>query len=197
MLDCSSFAFLLSSSSPLRCRGIYDTEYLSYVRSLLSLLPEYGLVALVDLHQDVWSRYSGGSGAPAWTLEAIGFDLHALEESGAAWLRGVCGGGHVEAERGVWATGHQKLAAATMVYVRVTHAMPIHLTGCGRTCFWGGDTFAPNLAIPTTDGKTKPVQQFLQDAFLDMYAVVVEALGDLDAVLGFEVHITSLFTIGV
>ncbi|KAI8968778.1 glycoside hydrolase superfamily, partial [Trametes punicea] len=54
--------------------GMYDTEYLQYVRQLLSMLPQYGLVAFVALHQDVWSRYTGGSGAPAWTLEAVGFD---------------------------------------------------------------------------------------------------------------------------
>jgi hypothetical protein len=95
-------------------RGIYDTAYLTYLRAFLSLLPKYGLTAFVSLHQDVWSRYAGGSGAPAWTLEAVGFDLGALEESGAAWLSGVRGGGHVEAERGVWPCGYQKLAAATM-----------------------------------------------------------------------------------
>ena len=95
-------------------RGIYDTEYLDYLRKMLLLLPQYGMTAFVALHQDVWSRYSGGSGAPAWTLEAVGFDLHALEESEAAWLKGVKGGGHVESERGVWPCGYQKLAAATM-----------------------------------------------------------------------------------
>ena len=98
-------------------RGIYDTEYLEYLRALLSLLPHYGMVAFVSLHQDVWSRYSGGSGAPAWTLTKSGFDLDALEECGAAWLKGVKGGGHVEEERGLWPCGYQKLAAATMAYV--------------------------------------------------------------------------------
>jgi hypothetical protein len=29
-------------------------------------------------------------------------------------LQGVRGGGHVEAERGVWPCGYQKLAAATL-----------------------------------------------------------------------------------
>lgn len=150
--------------------GIYDKEYLTYVRKLLLLLPSFGLSAFVVVHQDVWSRYSGGSGAPAWTLEAVGFDLHALEESGAAWLLGVKGGGHVEAERGIWPCGYQKLAAATMA-----------------TCFWAGDIFAPKLKIAMPGGQTKPVQQYLQDAFLDMYATVVQALDGLDGVIGFEV----------
>jgi hypothetical protein len=103
------------------CRGIYDTSYLSYLRSILSMLPQYGLTAFVGLHQDVWSRYSGGDSAPAWTLEYVGFDLHALEETGAAWLRGVCGGGHSKAEQELWPTGYQKLAAATMAWVLSPH----------------------------------------------------------------------------
>jgi hypothetical protein len=51
------------------------------------------------MHQDVWSRYCGGSGAPAWTLEVVGFDLHAIEDAGAAWLLEQRGGGHVDAEQ--------------------------------------------------------------------------------------------------
>ena len=75
------------------------------------------MTAFVSMHQDVWSRYSGGSGAPAWTLTMTGFDLDALEETGAAFLKGVKGGGHTEDERGLWPCGYQKLAAATMAYV--------------------------------------------------------------------------------
>ncbi|KDQ56751.1 glycoside hydrolase family 5 protein [Jaapia argillacea MUCL 33604] len=149
--------------------GIYDTNYLNYIRSLLSLFPTYGLTAFVSLHQDVWSRYSGGSGAPAWTLDIVGFDLEALEETGAAWLKGVRGGGHVEIEKGVWPCGYQKLAASTMA-----------------TLFWAGDTFAPKLRVKTKGGEEVPVQQFLQDAFLKMWDVVVNAVGDLEGVLGFE-----------
>lgn len=80
-------------------------EYLKYIRDLLSLLPKYGMTAFVAMHQDVWSRYTGGSGAPAWTVEAAGFDLHLLEETHSAWLLGVKGGGHTEEERGIWPCG--------------------------------------------------------------------------------------------
>ncbi|KAF9238092.1 glycoside hydrolase family 5 protein [Melanogaster broomeanus] len=148
-------SFSDTETSPVRS-GIYDMEYLTYIKTLLSMLPKYGLSAFVVLHQDVWSRYSGGSGAPAWTLENIGFDLHALEESGAAWLLGVKGGGHIEAERSIWPSGYQKLAAATMA-----------------TCFWAGDTFAPKLKITAPNGEVKSVQQYLQDAFLDMYTLIM------------------------
>ncbi|KAG6908993.1 hypothetical protein DXG01_002482 [Tephrocybe rancida] len=144
--------------------GIYDLEYLSYVRKLLSMLPEYGLTAFVSIHQDVWSRYSGGSGAPAWTLELAGFDLNALEETGAAWLLGMKGGGHEEEERGVWPTGYTKLAAATM-----------------STLFWAGDTFAPKVKVKDQNGELVPIQQFLQNAYLAMSELLVRTVGDLKA----------------
>ncbi|KJA23943.1 glycoside hydrolase family 5 protein [Hypholoma sublateritium FD-334 SS-4] len=150
--------------------GIYDLDYLAYIRSLLGLLPQYGLTAFVSLHQDVWSRYCGGSGAPAWTLECVGFDLHAIEDAGAAWLHGQRGGGHVEAERGLWPCGYQKLSAATMA-----------------TLFWAGDIFAPKLLVKNQRNQDVPIQQFLQGAFLDMWAVVAQAVGDLDGVLGFQI----------
>ncbi|KAF8750382.1 Cellulase (glycosyl hydrolase family 5) [Rhizoctonia solani] len=84
--------------------GEYDTDYLEYLQKVLALLPEFGLVAFVALHQDVWSRYSGGSGAPAWTLEAAGFDIGNIGGAcGAAYLGGVQGNG-VEIDRGRWPT---------------------------------------------------------------------------------------------
>ncbi|KAF8802038.1 glycoside hydrolase [Phlegmacium glaucopus] len=126
--------------------GVYDTEYLDYIRALLSLLPKYGLTAFVSMHQDVWSRYSGGSGAPAWTLEVVGFDLHAIEDAGAAY---------------------QKLTAATMA-----------------TCFWAGDIFAPKLLVKNRHNQEVPIQQFLQNAFLDMWDMVVSAVGDLEGHIG-------------
>ncbi|GJE93053.1 glycoside hydrolase family 5 protein [Phanerochaete sordida] len=150
--------------------GAYDVEYLQYLRALLALLPQYGLVAFVSMHQDVWSRYSGGSGAPAWTLTKAGLDLDALEETGAAWLKGVKGGGHVEEERGLWPCGYQKLAAATMA-----------------TCFWAGDTFAPKLHVKDAHGTETSIQQFLQSAFLGSWEMLVKSVGDLDGVIGFEI----------
>lgn len=123
-----------------------------------------------SVHQDVWSRYSGGSGAPGWTLELAGFDLSndgkALEDSGAAVLHGVKGG-RLEGERGLWPTGYQKLACATM-----------------NTLFWGGETFAPTLKVGP---KGINIQSYLQDAFLGAYDQLVQAVGDLDTVMGFEV----------
>ncbi|KAG8993112.1 hypothetical protein FRB94_011058 [Tulasnella sp. JGI-2019a] len=147
--------------------GLYDTDYLSYIRSLLAMLPEYGLTAFVSMHQDVWSRYSGGSGAPAWTLELAGFDLDALEETGAAYLGGIKEPGVVQ-ERGLWPTGYQKLACSTM-----------------NTLFWAGRTFAPKLLVDRKGEKVN-IQDFLQDALLNSYDWLVTGLAGLDSVTGFE-----------
>lgn len=121
------------------------------------------------MHQDVWSRYSGGSGAPAWTLEVIGLSIPDLPQAHAAWLQGVKGGGHTEDERGLWPTGYQKLAASTM-----------------NTVFWGGEVFAPKLKIGGERGVN--VQVFLQDAFLNAWEALVDAVADVEAVVGFEVR---------
>ena len=122
-------------------RGVYDTEYLDYIRKLLSLLPQYGMTAFVSMHQDVWSRYCGGTGAPAWTLEVVGFDLHAIEDACAAWLQGQRGGGHVEAERGLWPCGYQKLSASTMRYLNLYSSLPSH-SFCLLALVSGLETFS-------------------------------------------------------
>ncbi|CAL1710309.1 unnamed protein product [Somion occarium] len=166
--------------------GEYDYDYLNYLKQVLALLPQYGLSCFVALHQDVWSRYSGGSGAPAWTIESAGFDLDALEESGSAWLNGLrvktAEGKYDEEdrgtvkpeERGLWSTGYQKLAAATLA-----------------TCFWAGDTFAPKAKVKrrtkTGNEEEVSIQQFLQDDFLDMWEVLADTVGHLPGVLGFEI----------
>ncbi|KAF8311637.1 glycoside hydrolase family 5 protein [Clavulina sp. PMI_390] len=148
--------------------GIYDLEYIEYVRSLLSLMSEFGIACFVSMHQDVWSRFSGGSGAPAWTLEAVGFDLEKLEETGAAYLGGVRVPG-VEHVKGRWPTGYQKLASATM-----------------WTCFFAGDVFTPELQITTRDNQKVGIQSFLQSAFLACFEHLAKQLDQVTSIIGWE-----------
>lgn len=42
--------------------GIYDYDYLEYVRSVVKLCGSFGLGIIIDFHQDVWSRFTGGDG---------------------------------------------------------------------------------------------------------------------------------------
>jgi hypothetical protein len=93
--------------------GIYDREYLSYLRELITLAGHFDLHLFLDPHQDVWSRWSGGDGAPAWTLEKAGFILENLHESGAAFL-------HQEIDyplpKMIWTANRSKLASSTIVF---------------------------------------------------------------------------------
>ena len=57
---------------------IYHASYLPYLLAVLFLSSQYGLTPFFALHQDVWPRYAGRFGAPAYTLERIFFDLTPL-----------------------------------------------------------------------------------------------------------------------
>ena len=56
-----------------------------------------------------------------------------------------------------------------------------------RTLFWGGDTFAPRIRVKDQHGQDVSIQSFLQDTFLNMFDKLVEAVGDLESVIGFQV----------
>ncbi len=49
-------------------RGRIDFDYLDRAVALARALGERGMHVLVDLHQDIFSRAYGGSGAPVWAL---------------------------------------------------------------------------------------------------------------------------------
>jgi len=54
------------------------------------------------------------------------------------------------------------------------------------TFFWGGATFAPKLKVKTAKGEQN-IQAFLQDHFFGAVGKLMDAVGDLDSVLGIEV----------
>ena len=64
--------------------GRYDEAYLDYFAEVVRRAGEHGLYLFVDFHQDVWSRMSGGDGAPGWTFEAIGLDFTRFPAADAA-----------------------------------------------------------------------------------------------------------------
>ncbi|MCX7039325.1 MAG: cellulase family glycosylhydrolase [Spirochaetes bacterium] len=140
--------------------GIYDEEYLDYLRAVVGKANAFGMSICVDPHQDMWSRFSGGDGAPGWTLEAAGFDLARLDETGAAITHQVHGDPF---PRMTWPTNGGKLAAATMF-----------------TLFFGGDDFAPRALI-----HGERAQGFLQRHYIGAIARVAERLADMPNVIGY------------
>ncbi|KAI9265082.1 glycoside hydrolase superfamily [Phascolomyces articulosus] len=144
--------------------GEYDEEYIEYLRHLIGMMPAYGIKCFIDPHQDTWSRFSGGSGAPGWTFEVAGMDIKAFKETGAAYVH------NTNAVPGdplpmVWPTNYTKLASCTMF-----------------TLFFAGDTFAPKH---TYEGQS--IQQFLSNHFIQAFQHLATRLIDLEAVIGFEV----------
>ena len=144
-----------------RAPGLYDQAYLDSLRALAGLADEAGLRVVVDFHQDVWSRFTGGDGAPRWTLEEAGFDVNRLRDSGAALF--ACQ--YADQKRGVpWLANHERLACATLF-----------------TLFFAGDDFAPGRRA--RDGSS--LQRFLQDHYLAAAERVARTLRPCRNVVGF------------
>lgn len=149
-------------------RQKYDTEYIDYLRTIVEALPRYGLSCIIDAHQDVFSRLTGGSGAPGWVLSAIGIELQNLQKTHAAHLHSLALLAS-DPPPSVWPTGYQKLAASTC-----------------NTIFWAGDIFAWKRTAP--DGSGKGLSTWLQEAMCNAFGELADALEGLPAVLGFEVR---------
>lgn len=141
--------------------GIYDTEYLEYLRKVVGKAAEWGFKVFIDPHQDVWSRFTGGDGAPGWTLEAAGLDMTKFEETGAAIVHQTHGDPF---PRMIWPTNAYKLAAATMF-----------------TLFFAGNDFAPSTRVEGV-----PIQGYLQSHYFSMIRMVTESLKGLDCVIGYD-----------
>jgi hypothetical protein len=140
--------------------GVYDEDYLSYLRSIIKKAEAHGISVFIDPHQDVWSRWTGGDGAPGWTLEAVGFDLPKITACGAAFTTHSEGENYKEMS---WGLNYLRYANATM-----------------WTLFFGGNTFAPGRYI---DGV--PVQDWLQDHFIDAMKHTARRLKDCASIVGF------------
>ncbi|KAK4549065.1 hypothetical protein LTR36_007521 [Oleoguttula mirabilis] len=148
--------------------GKYDEEYIEHTIKLLRIAKEYGFYIFMDPHQDVWSRYTGGSGAPMWTIYACGFDPKKFQVTHAAWVQNTWPD-PADFPKMVWATNYQRLACQTIF-----------------TFFFGGRDFAPKCVI---DGKN--IEDYLQDHFIDAckhLAQRIHEAGGLhgDVVIGYE-----------
>jgi hypothetical protein len=141
--------------------GIYDEAYLAYILAVVKKASHFGFDMFIDPHQDVWSRFSGGDGAPGWTLEAVGFDLTHFVETGAAIVHATHGDPF---PRMIWSSNAGKLACATMF-----------------SLFFGGNDFAPRTMV---DGE--PAQEYLQRHYIEAIRQLALRLKDQPNVLGYD-----------
>ena len=143
--------------------GIYDEEYLAYLRKILLIAEENGISVFIDPHQDVWSRWTGGDGAPAWTMEKLGMDLE---------LTDICGAAVTKQRyeiinkkpypKMIWPSNYDRYAAATMF-----------------SLFFAGAAYAPDL---TVDGEN--VQDWLQNRYIAAFKHAQRRLKKLPAIKG-------------
>jgi hypothetical protein len=151
--------------------GIYDEAYLAYLRKVLNIAYKKGISVFMDPHQDVWSRWTGGDGAPAWTLEKLGMDLDRLDALGAALTKqryaefhrgSSLRGASPEFPRMIWPTNYNRYGAATLF-----------------TLFFGGNTYAPETKI---DGES--AQDWLQERYLACMRHCFRRLKNCKAIIG-------------
>lgn len=148
--------------------GKYDEEWCQHTVQILRLAKVYGFYIFMDPHQDVWSRFTGGSGAPMWTLYAAGLNPHGFLATQAAWIQNLYSD-PVNYPKMIWATNYTRMACQVMF-----------------TLFFAGRDFAPKAIL---DGKN--IQDYLQDHFIGAcrhLALRIHEAGDLenDIVIGWE-----------
>jgi hypothetical protein len=141
--------------------GEYDEAYLDYLCAVVKKAGEHDFCLFIDPHQDVWSRFSGGCGAPGWTFETVGMDITRFHMTGAALTHQEHGDPLPSMS---WPTNHGKFASATMY-----------------TLFFGGNDFAPQT---TVDGV--PIQDFLQQHYFNAVKQAAERLKNFPHVIGYD-----------
>ncbi|KAG0272809.1 hypothetical protein BGZ95_011405 [Linnemannia exigua] len=148
--------------------GKYDTEFFEYLVQVFHKCKEYGFKCFLDPHQDVWSRFSGGSGAPLWTLHLAGLDPSHFAQTNASIVHNT----YEDPEnypKMIWVTNYTKLAAATMF-----------------TLFFAGSIYAPNCVVDNMN-----IQDYLQTHYIKSYMALAEYINaqhgiEDDVVIGYD-----------
>ncbi|KAA8957727.1 cellulase family glycosylhydrolase, partial [Mycobacterium sp.] len=58
--------------------GVIDYAYLASLAQTVHTLEDNGIYVILDMHQDLYSAYFGGDGAPAWAVQTGGLPNHEL-----------------------------------------------------------------------------------------------------------------------
>lgn len=140
--------------------GQYDNEYIRYLVRMVKLADKMGFYLWIDPHQDVWSRFTGGDGAPGWTLEVAGFHLQNLQHSDLCMV-------HHEMQEDyhthLWFLNYFRYPVATMF-----------------TVFFAGKMLAPFLLV---EGQN--IQDFLQEHFIAAFTHLAKKLARFKNIVGY------------
>jgi len=145
---------------------LYDKEYLDYVEEVLKIAGEYKFYTFIDPHQDVWSRMTGGDGAPGWTFEKVGLDFTKFDAADVVLVMQYrYDKNNKEAYPPMcWVQNANRFANKTM-----------------WTLFFGGKDFAPSLKV---DGIN--AQDYLQDHYIESIKQIALRVRDNPYVIGFD-----------
>lgn len=149
--------------------GRHDEAYLEYFAEVCRHAGKHGFYVLVDFHQDVWSRMSGGSGAPGWTFEAAGLDFTRFHRANAA---------HVMQHNYDHGVGGRQDSYPAMSWSS-NYRMPAN--GIMWTLFFAGRDFAASCV---TGGEN--IQDHLQRHYLGAMRAVAERVAGMEHVIGFD-----------
>lgn len=150
--------------------GIYDEEYLDYFTEICRKAGEYGLHIFVDFHQDVWSRMTGGDGAPGWTFEAVGLDFRKFHAADVA---------HIMQHKYDYSKEERRQDSYPQMSWGMNHRLPA--AALMWTLFWAGERLTPNFKVEGIN-----IQAFLQRAYLGCLDQVARRVKGMPHVIGFD-----------
>jgi endoglycosylceramidase len=138
--------------------GVYDDHYIRMFIAFNDLLAKHGIHALIDFHQDAWSKAAGGDGAPDWATLSNNF----LSDFQAFWDNRPGPGG----------IGIQtRFIAAWRHVVRMIDASP------GSSALIGLDPFnEPYAGLKSLCAPFVPCSAFESGALANFYRRVITAI---------------------
>jgi hypothetical protein len=151
--------------------GQYDHAYIEFIGRVCERAADYGFFIFIDFHQDVWSRMSGGSGAPCWLFDKLGLDYRRFDAADAV---------HVMQYRYDYDNPErrQEDRYPAMSWT-ANYRMPVN--GIMWTAFFAGRTYTPDWRI---DGVN--VQDYLQQHYFGAVSALAARVRDLANVVGFD-----------
>ena len=144
----------------------YDKEYLDYIEEILKIIESYKFYTFIDPHQDVWSRMSGGDGAPGWTFEKVGLDFTKFDAADAALVM-----------------QYRYDPNNPMAYplMQWSNNSIRFVNGTMWTLFFGGNDFAPSCKINGVN-----TQDYLQQHYIGAIKQVALRVKNNPYVIGFD-----------